>query len=226
MSKNVKNQKNEPNQGVAEAVSKTDLFFKKYSKVLIYTGSGLVVAAAIVFAILQFYIKPLKKEAVDQSFVAEQYFRAENYETALNGDGNSLGFAQIIDEYGAKGGQSVYFYAGICELQLGNAQGAIDYLKKYKGKDDIISARAQSCIGDAYVSLEDYPNALTHFNKAVSISDNPLAAGYLLKAGLVCEEMGNYAEALKKYEIIKEKYPQTYQGYEIDKYISRIKVNE
>jgi tetratricopeptide (TPR) repeat protein len=226
MSKNVKNQKDEPNKGIAEAVSKTDLFFKKYSKALIYTGVGLVVVAAIIFSVLQFYIKPMKKEAADQSFVAEQLFRAGNYETALNGDGNSLGFAQLIDEYGITGGKALYFYAGICELQLGNAQNAIDYLNKYKGNDKIISARAQACIGDAYITLENYDKALVHYNKAVSISDNAFAAAYLLKAGLLCEEMGNNAEALKKYEIIKEKYPQTYEGYEIDKYISRIKVNE
>ena len=47
-------------------------------------------------------------------------------------------------------------------------------------------------------------------------------AGYLLKAGTLCEEMGDDAQALKFYQEIKTRYPQTIEAYEIDKYISRI----
>lgn len=226
MVKNVNNQKKDSKQGVGEAVSKTELFFKENAKVITYSLTGLVVVAAAIVLIFQFYIKPLKKEAVDQTFVAEQYFRADNYEAALNGDGNALGFAQIIDEYGSKAGEAVYFYAGVCEMKLGNAQNALDYLKKYKGSDEIIVARAQCCQGDAYAMLENYQQALVHYEKAAASADNIFTAGYLLKAGIVCEELGDNAKALKNYEIIKEKYPQTWEGYEIDKYISRIKVNE
>lgn len=226
MAKNVNNQKNDSKQGVEDAVSKTELFFKANGKLITYITTGVVVVAAAIVLISQFYIKPLKKEAVDQTFVAEQYFRADDFETALNGDGNALGFAQIIEEYGAKGGEAVYFYAGVCEIKLGNAQNAIDYLKHYKGSDEIIAARAQCCLGDAYVMLENYTQALSHYEKAISMADNTFTAGYLLKAGILCEEMGDNAKALKNYQIIKDKYPQTYEGYEIDKYISRITVNE
>ena len=44
-----------------------------------------------------------------------------------------------------------------------------------------------------------------------------------MKAGLVYEELGKNEEALKMYEEIKLKYPQSAEGYEIDKYITRIK---
>ena len=60
-------------------------------------------------------------------FPAEANFRNGEYDLALNGDGNVLGFSQIIDEYGAKGGKDVYLYAGLCELQLGNYQEAINF---------------------------------------------------------------------------------------------------
>ena len=49
-----------------------------------------------------------------------------------------------------------------------------------------------------------------------------LAANYMLKAGILLEETGKAAEALKIYEEIKVKYPSTPEGYEISKYISRI----
>ena len=75
------------------------------------------------------------QEAMAQTFLAEQYFRADSFALALNGDGNAYGFKKIIDEYGTLAGEAVYFYAGICELQLGQYKNAIDYLKKYDGDD-------------------------------------------------------------------------------------------
>ena len=153
---------------------------------------------------------------------AEQNFRAADYEVALNGDGNVLGFAQIIDEYGKKAGKAVYFYAGVCELQRGNFESAIKYLESYNGKDAILAARATACIGDAYVGLENYEKALACFEKAASTVDNMFAAGYLLKAGAVAEKLGQNAKALGFYETIKDQYPQSVEAYDIDKYIGRI----
>ena len=146
MAKNINNPNQEKNEKVGEAVSQTEEFFKKNGKKLSYTGVALILVAAIIVLVIQFYSKPMKAEAVSQTFTAEQYFRAEDYDKALNGDGNALGFAQIIDEYGAKAGKAVYLYAGICELQLGNAQEAISYLGKYRTKEPVMKGRALACI--------------------------------------------------------------------------------
>ena len=48
------------------------------------------------------------------------------------------------------------------------------------------------------------------------------AASYLFKAGVVCEELGEPQKALAFYKKIKDQYPQSMEGYDIDKYISRI----
>lgn len=214
--------KNENAEVVAEAVSKTELFFKEHGKKLVIALAVVVVVAAGIFCWYKFAYQPAVAEAQGQMVAAEQYFGNTDYETALNGDGNALGFAQIIDEYGSKAGKSVYFYAGICELQLGNYESAVKYLNSYKGKDAILAARALSCIGDAYVGLEDYKKALGYFEKAAAKVDNMFAAGYLLKAGLVAEKLGDDAKALSFYKTIKDKYPQSMEGYDIDKYIGRI----
>ena len=78
------------------------------------------------------------------------------------------------------------------------------------------------CLGDAYVGLEKYGDALNCFVKAASMADNMFAANYLLKAGVVCEEMGDNAKALTFYKKIQDRYPQSVEGYDIDKYITRI----
>ena len=155
--------RNENAEAVVEAVSKTEKFFNENGKLLTWILVALVAVAAAVFCWYKFAYQPAVVEAQGQMALAEENFRAADYELALNGDGNVLGFAQIIDEYGAKAGNAVYFYAGVCELQLGNWDLAIDYLKKYNGKDAILKARATACIGDAYVGLEDYAKALGYF---------------------------------------------------------------
>ena len=214
--------KNENAEAVVEAVSKTEKFFNENGKLLSIICVAVIVLCAAVFCWYKFAYQPKVNEAQGQMALAEQTFRTADYETALNGDGNVLGFAQIIDEYGAKAGKSVYFYAGVCELQLGNWDAAIKYLNSYKGKDAILAARATACIGDAYVGLEDYKKALGYFEKAAAVVDNMFAAGYLLKAGAVAEKLGDNAKALSFYETIKDQYPQSMEAYEIDKYIGRI----
>ena len=214
--------KNENAEAVVEAVSKTEKFFNENGKLLGGILAGFVVFAAAVFCWHKFAYEPAVKEAQGQMAVAEANFRAADYELALNGDGNVLGFNQIIDEYGAKAGKAVYFYAGVCELQLGNWDLAIKNLKAYNGKDAILLARATACIGDAYVGLEDYSKALGYFEKAAVVVDNMYAAGYLLKAGMVAEKLGKNEKALGFYETIKDQYPQSMEAYDIDKYIGRI----
>lgn len=219
MAKEIKNQNAE---AVVEAVSKTEQFFNENGKLLGGILAGLVIVAVAAFCWVKFAYQPAVAEAQGQMALAEENFRAADYEVALNGDGNVLGFAQIINEYGSKAGKAANFYAGVCELQLGNYEEAINYLKAYNGKDAILKARALACIGDAYVGLENYETALNYFEKAAAIKDNMFAANYLLKAGLTAEKLGLNEKALGFYELIKDQYAASPEGYEIDKYIGRI----
>ena len=214
--------KNENAEAVVEAVSKTEKFLNENGKLIASAVAAVIVVCAGVFCWYKFAYQPKVDEAQGQMAVAEQNFRAGDYNVALIGDGNALGFAQIIEDYGTKAGKSVYFYAGICELQNGNWEQAINYLEKYNGKDAILAARATACLGDAYVGLENYSKALACFEKAAATADNIYAATYLLKAGLVAEKLGDNKKALSCYETIKDQYPQSVEGYDIDKYIGRI----
>ena len=213
---------NERAEAVVEAVSKTEQFFEKNGKLLSIISVAVIVACAAVFCWHKFINQPKIAEAQGQMALAEENFRTADYELALNGDGNVLGFVQILDEYGKKAGKAVYFYAGVCELQLGEWEQAIKYLESYKGKDTILAARATACIGDAYVGLEDYKKALGYFEQAADAVDNQYAAGYLLKAGVVAEELGDDAKALSFYKRILDEYPHSMEAYDVDKYIGRI----
>ena len=214
--------KNENAEAVVEAVSKTEKFFNENGKLLSIIAAAIIVVAAGIFCWYKFAYQPAQAEAQGQMALAEENFRAGNFELALNGDGTVLGFAQIIDEYGAKAGKAANFYAGVCELQLGNWDLAIKYLQAYNGKDEILKARALACLGDAYVGLEDYGKALGYYENAAAVVDNMFAAGYLLKAGIVAEKLGQDEKALGFYKQIKDQYPQSMEGYDVEKYIGRI----
>ena len=208
-------------ENIQETVSRTDLFYNEHKKTIWTAVCVALVIALAVFAYIKLLYQPKCAEAAQQAFPAEQSFADGEFELALNGDGNVLGLADVIAEYGSKAGAAVYMEAGLCALQLGQYEDAIEYLKKYNGKEPILAARAIACQGDAYVGLEKYGEAAAAYGKAAAKADNVFAAAYLLKAGICYEQLGEKAKALKCYETVKDKYAQSPEGYEIDKYITR-----
>ena len=209
-------------QNVAEAVSKTELFFQKNARLIYGCVAAVLLIALAILAYNRFILQPQKEKAEAAMYQAEQKFAAGDFELALAGDDNVMGFEEIIDTYGARGGKSVYLYAGACALQTGDFDKALQYFKKYNGEEKILLSRAQAGMGDAYVGLEDYKNALAAYEKAAATVDDMFAAGYLLKAGQVAEELGDRDKALACYNRIKDQYPQSPEASDIDKYITRI----
>jgi tetratricopeptide (TPR) repeat protein len=216
----------ERQQNVAEAVSKTEQFFRKYSNLIYGCVIAVLVIALIVIAYNRFILQPKKAQAADQMAQAERWFEAGEYELSLTGDDNSLGFDDIISQYGSKAGQAVYLYAGIAKYRTGAFDEALALLKKYNGSDPILLGKAQACIGDTYVELGDLNNAVVWFEKAAKTTDNLFAAGYLIKAGIASEELGNNAKALELYKKVKDLYPNAPEAMEIDKYITRLEIAE
>ncbi len=207
---------------VETSVSKFEQFYEKYNKVIWGVIIAIVVVWLAVLAYHKYIYQPKCAEAQEQAYPAEASFRDGEYELALNGDGNVLGFTEIIDSYGTKAGKAVYMYAGVSALRLGNFEDAVKYLKKYNGKEPILAARALACLGDAYVGLEDYKAAIAAYKKAVAKADNVYAAGYLVKEGLALEKIGDKAAALKCYKTVKADYPQSMEAYDIDRYIAAV----
>ena len=223
---NLKDQEALQQEKIEATVSKAEQFLRENKKTIWGIIIGILVIGFAVVAYQQFIAKPKKAEALEQMYPAEAAFRNGEFELALNGDDNNPGFIEIIDNYGSKAGSIVYFYAGICALQSKDYESAVSYLKKYNGKDAILAARALSCLGDAYVGTGDLAAALKEFEKAAAKADNMFAAEYMVKAATVAEELGDTAKALSLYKTVKDKYPNSIEGYDIDKYIQRIESAE
>ncbi len=158
--------------------------------------------------------------------MAENILEKDSFELAINGDGNYDGFLDIIDNYGVtKSANRAKYYTGISYLHLGQYEDAIDYLKSFKTEDLLLAPVAEGAQGDALVELGETDAALKQYKKAYSISDNELTTPiYMMKAAGLLETMDELEEALSLYEKIKENYPTSAEGTNVDKYIARIKV--
>lgn len=218
------NQTEDRIQVVEEALSKTEQFIENNQKIIAIVVGAIIVIVLGYFGFDKFYIDPLEKEAQSQMFMAEKYFEIDSLNLALNGDGNYLGFLDIIDDYGmTKSADLSHYYAGICYLKKGKFEDAIDYLESFGTDDDVVAPMAKGAIGDAYIELTEYGKAKDYYLKAAEMFINDFTTPqFLMKAGLTCEEMGDYAEAKKLYRRIKMEYPRTSEGRNIDKHIGRV----
>lgn len=210
---------------VEEALSKTEVFIERNQKILYIIIGAIIVIVLGIFGFKKLYLAPKDKEAQSQMYMAEKYFEKDSLRLALNGDGNYLGFLDIISDYKlTKAADLAHYYSGICYLHLGEYQTAIDHLMKFKGKDQIISSMALGALGDAYLELDNRDKALDYYMKAAENNSNDFTTPmFLLKAGMTCELKGNYAKALELYERIRDEFRTSNEFRNIDKYIARVK---
>ncbi len=151
-----------------------------------------VIVAIIAFylSFINFYLKPLEKEAHDDMYMAEMYFEKDSFNLALNGDGQFLGFLDVSNEYNlTNAGNLANYYAGLCYLHTAQYEEAIEYLSNFSSDDIILSTLAFGCIGDAYLELEENSKALKYYEKAVENNDNEFTTPrYLMKQAHILEK--------------------------------------
>jgi len=210
---------------VEEALGRTEQFIEKNQKTLTITISVIIVIVLGFFGYTKFIVQPQEKEAQSQMFMAEMYFQKDSLDKALYGDGNYLGFIDIVDGYGiTKSAKLANYYAGICLLKKGEFENAIDYLKNFSSNDHIVAPMALGAIGDAYSELKDFDNAASYYMKAANDDNNEFTSPtFFFKAGLTYEILKDYKNALKVYQRIQDDYKNSSEARDIEKYITRAK---
>lgn len=212
-------------KNVEETLTRTEQFLEENYKPLL-TGLVVVVILVALFWLAKMYLTKRNDEAMSQMYQAQKYLEIDSIKLALNGDGNYLGFLDIAREYKfTKAGNLARYSAGICNLHLGSYEEAIEYLNKYTKKDKVMGSIAIGATGDAYVELGNTEKGISMYLEAAEFADNSFNTPlFLMKAAELYEMGGNYTDALKLYERIKEEYPGSTEGTSIDKYIARAKL--
>jgi tetratricopeptide (TPR) repeat protein len=211
-------------ESVENALSRTENYIEQNQKSLTIIVLAIIVIIGGYLGYQRFVVSPKEKEAQSQMWMAEQYFARDSFNLALHGDGNYLGFLDIVDEYSiTKSANLANYYIGISYLHLGQYEQAIEYLEAFESEDKMVAPIAYGAIGDAYMELEKPDEALKFYEKAVTKSENNFTTPiYLMKVGFVYEQNQDYEKALEAYQTIKNDFPESAEGRQIDKYIARV----
>ncbi|MEL6141727.1 MAG: tetratricopeptide repeat protein [Bacteroidota bacterium] len=209
---------------VVERTSQAADFFERNRNLIVFTALGI---AAVIVGLLvynTFIKKPREATAMEQMQRAQVQFERDSFQLALTNPGQGYpGFLDVIDEYGGTpAGNLARYYAGVSYLNIGSYQAALDYLKQFKAKGDLLAIMKAGAIGDAHGELQEFGEAISSYERAVGqANDNALLGGYYLnKLGLLYRNQGQNDEALQAFRRLKEDFGQSPYAADADKYIS------
>ena len=218
--------KTHPEPEQTEVLERAKGFWEKNSKLILYISSAVILLAGGYLGYKYLVQVPNELKAQEEISKAENNFRKDSISLALNGNVSTPGFIKVIKKYGGtKTGNLARLYAGECYLQLGDFKNAAKYLEEFDAHGaKQVEAKAEGLLGDAYSELKQNDKAIEHYKKAGTIfpEDAFLSSEYLFRAGMLYEPAGKNKEAIEIYEQIKEKFPRTEKGYNIDKYLARL----
>jgi len=212
---------------VEDALTQSEAFLVKYKNAII---GGVVAVIIIVAGFIMYknlYAEPREEKAQAALFKGQEYFEQDAYEQALNGDSiGYVGFLKVADEYsGTKAANLAKAYAGICYAQLGKYDEAVKILDGFNGGDQMVAPAILGATGNCYAQLGQLDKAASTLMSAADKADNnTLSPIFLMQAGEILVKQGKYDDAVDAYNKIKDKYFQSYQAMDIDKYIEQAKL--
>ena len=212
---------------VEDALTQSEAFLIKYKNAII---GGVVAVIIIVAGFIMYknlYAEPREEKAQAALFKGQEYFEQDAFEQALNGDSiGYTGFLKVADEYsGTKAANLAKAYAGICYAQLGKYEEAVKMLDSFNGKDQMVAPAILGAAGNCYAQLGQLDKAASTLLSAADKADNnTLSPIFLIQAGEILVKQGKYDDAENAYTKIKDKYFQSYQAMDIDKYIEQAKL--
>lgn len=212
---------------VEEALTHSEAFLIKNKKAIIGAVVAIIIIVAGIVMYKNLYAEPREEKAQAALFKGQEYFEADLYEQALNGDSiGFVGFAKVADQYsGTKAANLAKAYMGLCYAHLGNYEEAIKALDSFSGKDQLVAPALKGAIGNCYAQLGQLDKASSMLLKAADEADNnSLSPIYLQQAGELLVKQGKYDDAIKAYTKIKDKYFRSFQSRDIDKYIEQAKM--
>ena len=212
---------------VEDALTQSEAFLIKYKNAII---GGVVAVIIIVAGFIMYknlYAEPREEKAQAALFKGQEYFEQDAFEQALNGDSiGYVGFLKVADDYsGTKAANLAKAYAGICYAQLGKYEEAVKMLDSFNGKDQMVAPAILGAAGNCYAQLGQLDKAASTLLSAADKADNnTLSPIFLIQAGEILVKQGKYDDAVNAYTKIKDKYFQSYQAMDIDKYIEQAKL--
>lgn len=219
---------NTPNQQEQNAIDNIDMQLASAServaknKKVIYWSLGIIIAIGACWcAWLWFYQTPRANNS------AAAYDQAMT--KAMGGDSIAAAeFAAVADKYSSTpAGNLAAMQAAQAYYRLGDYNKVVNYLGKFSTDEEVMDAQSYVLLGDAYVNLKKYDEALKAFDTAVKkgAGNDQIVPVVLWKEANIYDAQKKYQEALNCYEQIKTAFPNYVFGNGLtpDAYINREK---
>lgn len=226
-----------------DVVERAKGFWANYSKTIIIAGSAVILLIGAYLGYKYLYKIPNENKASDLIFPAEKLFgkmannssyNKDTVNIVLNGgnlEGNAVtGLLKIISNYGGTAaGNRARYMAGACYLQIKEFDKAIKELKEFDANGaNQVQSKAYILLGHAYSELKKTDEALSYYKKAASADekDAGMTSEALFIAARYAEVTGKTKDAIEMFQKIKDEYPTSAHGSEVDKYLARLGVTK
>lgn len=210
---------NEPkNQLATDAVEGQDIISRAKANSKLILGLSVFILAVIVGIFIWFFVAKSGSQKADEAVGRADVEQNDSIAMVLYKEAATKGY---------KSGNRAKVEVAIRLYQEGKYQDALDYLKSASLDDKVAAAGVYTLMGDCYVNLNQYDDAVKAFNKAISKADeNPVIVPVILvKQANVYREMKDYSAEYKALSTLIEDYPQFVQTSQTDfrKYYERAK---
>jgi TolA-binding protein len=213
-------------EALKEKLAGAESWLEQNPKIVVGIAAAILIIVGGYFA-FNYYKNGQNDLAQKEMFQAVYYFEADSLDKALNGDGNNLGFLEIIDEYGVTDAANLAnYYAGVSYLKQGKFELARLYLEDFTASDLLIQARAYSLVGDSYMEEKKYDDAAKYYNKAANYKPNKyFSPTYLMKEALAYEKLNQNDKARETYDKIINQYWESSEYQNARKFKARLGPN-
>jgi tetratricopeptide (TPR) repeat protein len=200
--------------------TRTELFLDKHKKSITIGAVGLLVVVGGLLGYKKFVAEPKANEAAELIWKAQYYFEIDSLDKALNGDDQWPGFASIAEEFGSTpSGELANYYLGAIYMQKGDYEAALAHYQEADLEDDILGVMAVGNQGDALVELGRTDEAVKLFEKAAGMAKNDFTTPmYLMKAGIVHQQAGNWKDAARSFRRVADEFPLSSDASQARKY--------
>ena len=213
-------------EALKEKLAGAENWLEQNPKIVVGVAAAILIIVGGYFA-FNYYKNSQNDLAQKEMFQAVYYFEADSLDKALNGDGNNLGFLEIIEEYGVTDAANLAnFYAGVSYLKQGKFELARLYLEDFSANDLLIQARAYALVGDSYMEEKKYDDAAKYYNKAANYKPNKhFSPSYLMKEALAYEKLNQNDKARETYDKIINLYWESSEYQNARKFKARLEPN-
>jgi tetratricopeptide (TPR) repeat protein len=213
-------------EALKEKLVGAEHWLERHPKIIVGIAAGILIIVGGYFA-FNYYKGNQNELAQKEMFQAVYYFEADSLDRGLNGDGNNLGFLDIIDEYGITDAANLaHYYVGVSYLKQGKYELARLYLSDFSSNDLLIQARAYSLLGDTFMEEKKYDDAAKYYNKAANYKPNKyFSPAYLMKEALAYEKLNQNDKARETYDKIIDEYWESAELQNARKFKARLEPN-